>query len=129
MTADDWAIKAHETIHASEVCAQNYSAFDGGGNTLGVQVQESVRKGQIDSQATKDFDLKQAYGDFLETGVDAYIYFGKVIAGFTIKELADFGKADKSMPDTEWKVRESIERGRSEWGNTLRRVGIRAKWS
>ena len=58
------------------------------------------------------------------------MYFGKVVAGFTLKELTAFGKTDidPDTPDSEWKVRESIERGRSEWGEALYRIGIRAEW-
>lgn len=130
MTVDEWAVKAHETVHASDVIAQNYSTFDESGNPLGPPIQVTERKTQADTQAALDFDLKNAYSNFLETGIDAYMYFGKVVAGFTIKELAAFGQADNNpdTPDSEWKVRESIERGRSEWGMALRHIGIRADW-
>lgn len=128
MTADDWAVKAHETVHASEVVAQNYSTFDDMGNALGSPVQITARRTQADIQASLDYDLKRAYSTFLDSGIHAYIYFGKVVAGFTIRELVSFGEADDNpdTPDTEWKVRECIELGRTEWRMTLRHMGIRA---
>lgn len=128
MTADDWAIRAHETVHASEVVAQNYSTFDDKGNAIGSPVQVTARKTQADVQASLDYDLKTAYSKFFDTGIHAYIYFGKVVAGFTIKELVTFGEADKNpdSPDTEWKVRECIELGRTEWRMALFRIGIKA---
>ena len=122
-TADEWAVKAHETIHASEVASQDYSTFDEAGNPLGVQVQVSIRQFQVDADATNTLDLKNAYFAFIEKhGDDAIIYFAKVIAGFTLKELST------KTGHSEWNVREAIERGRSEWGNALRRIGIRAQW-
>jgi len=131
ISVDEWAVKAHETIHTSEVVAQDFTVFDEAGNPLGVRIQSSIRKGQVDARLTKDYDLKRAYWDFLEVGgIDAYMYFGKVLAGFTLAELVAFGVADQDpdTPDTEWKVRQSIERGRSEWGEALRRIGIRVSW-
>lgn len=130
MTVDEWAIRAHEVVHSSDVIAQNYSTFDESGNPIGARVQLTERKTQVDAQACLDYDLKNTYSVFLDIGIDSYLYFGKVVAGFTLKELTAFCKTDgdPDMPDSEWKVRESIERGRIEWGEALCRIGIRAQW-
>jgi hypothetical protein len=130
MTIDEWAIRAHEVVHSSEVIAQSYSTFNESGDPMGPRVQMTERKSQADTQASLDYDLKKTYSLFLDIGIDAYMYFGKVVAGFTLKELTAFGKTDidPDTPDSEWKVRESIERGRSEWGEALYRIGIRAEW-
>lgn len=123
MTVDEWANKAHEVIHSSEVPGQEYTAFDDIGNPLGVQVQVSVRMFQVGAHLTNSLDLKNAYFQFLEEHKDdAVLYFAKVVAGFTLKELA------KTSGRSEWQVRSAIERGRSQWGNALRRIGVRAQW-
>ena len=42
MTIDEWAIRAHEVVHSSEVIAQSYSTFNESGDPMGPRVQMSL---------------------------------------------------------------------------------------
>ena len=59
MTIDEWAIRAHEVVHSSEVIAQSYSTFNESGDPMGPRVQMTERKTQADTQASLDYDLKK----------------------------------------------------------------------
>jgi len=131
-SADEWLIYAYEAVHSSEVAAQSYAIdWDAQKGGIPQTTRPGMRPGQSDVGFTRDLDLKRIYLKFIEEGgVDARAYTANCL-GHSIKLLAEqlpLTFPGEDTPDSEWKVRQSIERGRSEWGNTLRSVGIRSTW-
>jgi len=131
-SADEWLIYTYEAIHSSPIPAQSYVAdWDKEHGGIPQASKLDIRLGQTDIGVTKDYDLKKRYMWFVrDHGLDARVYIANCL-GFSIRRLAvelpnTFIGSD--VPDTEWKVRQAIERGRSEWGNILRSIGIRSSW-
>lgn len=129
-SADEWVIYVHESIHSSAVPAQPF-AVDWDANSGGVArtTRPGMRPGQSDVAFTKDYDLKKLYYSFLDKhDVVARTYVANCM-GFSIKKLAELMPLSfEGAPDSEWKVRQAIEEGRSEWGNDLRSIGIKSTW-
>lgn len=128
-SADEWMRYAYEALHTSLIPAQQYAAsYDDQKGGIPQSTKEPYRVGQNDRMATKDMDVKKAYYRFLDNGgIDAYVYVASCL-GFSIRRLAVLVPATfvgGEEVNTEWKVRQSIEKGRSEWGTTLYAIGIK----
>lgn len=129
MTEDDWMIEAHEKAFGSEVPAQNPIADQGPKGFLATgEVRVAPRVGQADMGPVARADMLKAYDQFheeVDDDFDALLYIANCF-GYSIRWLAVNAKAEyPDAPDTDWKVRSSIERGRSVWGVVLRRRGFR----
>ena len=121
-SVDQWAIAAHELVITSDLGAQSYGTFDDAGTPLGTNIQRSVRQGEADQQVCLNYDLKEAFANFLEEGDSSVIYLSNVVAGFSIKELTE------KTGETAYSIRKSIDVGRSVWGTYLYKLRIRAAW-
>lgn len=131
-SADEWLVEAYEAIHSSDVAAQSYAIdWDIREGGIPQTTRPGTRPNQVDVGFVRNYDLKKAYDRFVqEQGIDARAYIANCL-GWSIARLTEnlpLTFKGEDVPDTEWKVRQSIERGRSEWGNTLRRIGVRSTW-
>ena len=131
MTADEWMVDIHETVHGSPVAAQNPVADQGQKGVLAAgEVRVAPRPGSADIGHVARADKLLVYERFHEAvddDGDAALYIANCF-GYSIRWLAVNAKnVWPGAPDTDYKVRSAIERGRSHWSIVLRRGGFRVQ--